>query len=161
MGNRLPSSGDFIAGAVFFAVALAALVEAFRMPLYGEGVRGIVGSPSLTPAILSLGMLLVSIALMVRSRGATIRLSSVSPAPGGGRVLTMFLLAGGYAAALPFVGYTIATFVALATFQVAFSQRRSWRYFAVVVFISALLAVMLKILFSRFFFIPLPGEILS
>lgn len=151
-----------MAGLVIFIVALAILVESIRMPVFEKGLRGVLGAPGLTPALLAGGLVLMSLILMIRSRHFAVNLALVAPPrPETWRVIAMFGLASVYAYFMPIIGFTIATFATLCVFQIVFARRLSVRYVLLVaVLLSAGIAVALKLLFSRFFFVPLPGELL-
>ncbi|GAB5377160.1 MAG: hypothetical protein AcusKO_36220 [Acuticoccus sp.] len=51
-------NGDFLVGAIIFAVALYTLNSSVHMPFYGDS--GVWGSPGLTPGLISVVLLLLS-----------------------------------------------------------------------------------------------------
>lgn len=157
-----PQTGkDFAAGLVIFTVASAALVESIRMPVFDEGLRGQLGAPGLTPALLAAGLVLMSLLLMARSRHFAFGFALALPTSGTWRIIVMFGLAALYAYVMPIIGFTLATFATLCIFQIAFARRVGFRYILLVaVLLSAVVAVALKLVFSEFFFVPLPGELL-
>jgi hypothetical protein len=146
---------DFAAGLVIFAIATYALIESIRMPYYGDS--GMLGSPGLTPGLISAVLLLLSAMLMYRSRSLSLSGLAFSINVEGWRGLLTFGLIIVYVAVLPWVGYAPATFVMLVVFQVIFAQQRDWRYLIIwVMGLSAALTVALYYLFAEIFLIPLP-----
>jgi hypothetical protein len=153
---RLRKAGrDFLAGLVIFVISLYALITSIRMPFFGDA--GALSSPGLTPGLISLLMLILSVALMLRSR--PFRLPFVLTPPGieARRVLTVFGIVVVYVAAMPRIGYVAATFVMLFAFQIIFAARRDLRFLLVWgVGLSAGLTAALYWLFGHIFMIPLP-----
>lgn len=148
-------AGDFLAGLVLFLVALYALVESIRMPFFGDS--GVWGSPGLTPGIVSAVLMLLSGLLMFRSRRLSLAAFGFRFEVERARGLAVFGLIIAYVAAIPWIGYAVATFVMVFVFQVAFAAKRTLRFVLVWgVGLSAVLTVALYYLFAEFFFIPLP-----
>lgn len=155
------AAGDFFTGLVIFVISFAALIQTFRMPVYGEGLRAFLGAPGLTPGILSFGLIMMSGALMYRNRSFVGGRLSKEVVVGQWRVWLLFGISAAYVLIMPVIGFTISSFVALFSFQMIYGKKRSLRYTLwVAVLSSAVVAAALKLLFSRFFFVPLPGELL-
>ena len=155
--NRRASGSDFAAGLVLGLIALYTLIDSIRMPYYESGERGPLSSPGLTPGLLSLGLLLLSLVLMFRARGFAWRLAVTRPTPEAWRVLAVLAILVVYVALLKPLGYVIATFVMLAVFQFIFARRRTLAY--VLIFclgLSAVVTAALYYAFAVFFLIPLP-----
>jgi Tripartite tricarboxylate transporter TctB family len=149
------AGSDFLAGLVIFVISLYALIASIRMPFFGDA--GALSSPGLTPGLVSLLMLALSAALMLRSR--PFRLPFVLALPGieARRVLTVFGIVAVYVAAMPRIGYVPATFVMLLAFQTIFAARRDLRFLLLWgVGLSAGLTAALYWLFGHTFMIPLP-----
>lgn len=153
--SRVNPAADFIAGVVLFLVALYALVESVRMPFYGDS--GVLGSPGLTPGIISAVLMLLSALLILRSRRfrlSSLRLGMTVERWRGLAVLGVILA---YAAGVPTIGYVPATFLMLVVFQIAFAPKHSVAYFIVWgLGLSAALTAALWYLFGEIFFVPLP-----
>jgi len=153
--DKEKNARDFAAGLTIFAIATYALIESIRMPYYGDS--GILGSPGLTPGLISAVLLLLSAMLMYRSRSLSLSGLAFSINVEGWRGLLTFGLIIVYVAVLPWVGYAPATFVMLFVFQVIFAQQRDWRYLIIwAMGLSAALTVALYYLFAEIFLIPLP-----
>jgi hypothetical protein len=153
--DKQKNARDFAAGLVIFAIATYALIESIRMPYYGDS--GMLGSPGLTPGLISAVLLLLSAMLMYRSRSLSLSGLAFSINAEGWRGLLTFGLIIVYVAVLPWVGYAPATFVMLVVFQVIFAQQRDWRYLIIwAMGLSAALTVALYYLFAEIFLIPLP-----
>lgn len=152
------ANSDFLAGAVLFAIAIYVLVTSINMPFFGDS--GVWGSPGLTPGLISAVLLVLSGMLMFRSRRITLSGFGISFSVERARGLAVFGLIVLYVAAIPLVGYPIATFAMLSIFQIAFAQERTLRSVIVWGFgLSAVLTVVLYYLFGEVFFIPLPKGI--
>lgn len=151
-------NGDFLVGAIIFAVALYTLNSSIHMPFYGDS--GVWGSPGLTPGLISVVLLLLSGLLMFRSRRLTVAGFGMSFSVERARGLLVFGLIVGYVAAIPLIGYPIATFLILFIFQTVFATRHDLKFIVIWGFgLSAILTVILYYLFAEFFFIPLPKGI--
>jgi putative tricarboxylic transport membrane protein len=156
-GTRRPSQADFVAGLVIGLVALAALIESIRMPFYEEGRRGLLSAPGLTPGLLSLGLIVMSLLLMFRARGFKPTLPRMHLSEEGARVLGVIAILVAYVAAIKPLGYVASTFIMMALFQGVFMARRTvstlllWS-----VGLSALVTGILYYAFANVFLIPLP-----
>jgi Tripartite tricarboxylate transporter TctB family len=153
------SQGDFAVGVVILLVSLGALIASIRMPFYAKGLRGLFGSPGLTPGILAFGLVLMSAALVYQSRAAAKPTISMTAIARQWRVALFFVIGALYAYLMPIIGFTIVTFGALFSFQVIYGQRRRPKYLLIALVFSALLAVGIKFVFKHFFLVPLPGEL--
>lgn len=149
------SASDFFAGAVIFLISAYALYESVNMPYLGDS--GVWGSPGLTPGLISCVLLVMSAALMFRSRGFSLQGISLTRYTEIGRGGITFVLIVLYIAVLPWVSYAAATFVMLFVFQILFTPRRNWRFVIVwALGLSAVLTAALYYLFAEIFLIPLP-----
>ena len=125
------------------------------MPLYGDA--GALSSPGLTPGLVSLFLLVLSAALMLRSRRFRAAFGGISIDVETKRVLTVFLIIFIYVAAMPWVGYVPATFLMLLAFQVIFARQHTLAFIVIWgVGLSAFLTAALYYLFGEIFLIPLP-----
>ena len=149
------SAGDFFAGVVVFLIGAYAVFEAVRMPYFGDS--GLWGAPGLTPGLL--GVLLVGLSLLLIVRARRFRFSSIKfsfDQPMQRAALTFGIIVA-YVVALPLIGYVAATFVMMLVFQTVFSHRRDWRFILVwAVGLSVVLTAVLYWLFAKVFQIPLP-----
>ncbi len=125
--SREKAAPDFFAGVFLALLSLYVLVSSIRMPHYSGS--GWLGSPGLTPGLIALALLLLSLALMV----ACPRTSGSASA--GSRRASKSLRAGAcfamifvYIAITPWIGYVPATFLLLFAFQTAFARKLSVRY---------------------------------
>jgi len=148
-------ASDFFAGAVIFLISAYALYESVNMPYLGDS--GIWGSPGLTPGLISSVLLVLSAALMFRSRGFLLQgisLRHYTEIRRGGITFVLIVI---YIAMLPRIGYAAATFIMLFVFQILFTPRRNWRFVIVwALGLSAILTMALYYLFAEIFLIPLP-----
>lgn len=148
-------ANDFLAGLVIFLVSLGTLISSVRMPFYGDS--GALGSPGLTPGLVSLMLLVLSAGLMLRSRRYALRFGRFEMAVDSWRVLTTFAIVFVYVAVMPWIHYVPATFIMLLAFQVIFARKRNFAYLVVWgVGLSAALTACLWYLFAEIFFVPLP-----
>ena len=152
------SAGDFFAGLVIFLIALYTLIESVRMPFYREGIEGFLSSPGFTPGLVSIGLLGLSGALMLRSRTFKLDLAGARLEVETIRVLTVFGIIFVYVLTMPWIGYVAATFLMMLGFQLIFAKRRREPFFIAVwgIGLSAVLTGILYALFGKFFLIPLP-----
>jgi hypothetical protein len=146
---------DFLVGLIIFAISLYTLIESVRMPFYGDA--GALSSPGLTPGLVSLFLLVLSAALMLRSRHFRTTLGGFSIDVETKRVLTVFLIIFVYIAAMPWIGYVPATFLMLLAFQTIFAKQRTLAFLLIWgIGLSAVLTAALYYLFGQIFLIPLP-----
>ena len=153
--SREKAAPDFFAGVVLALISLYVLVTSVRMPHYSGS--GWLGSPGLTPGLLSALLLLLSVALMVRARRFRLSFGGFSPRIESLRAAGCFVMIFVYIAITPWVGYVPATFLLLFAFQTAFARKLSVRY--VIIWslgLSALLTTALWYVFGQIFFVPLP-----
>jgi hypothetical protein len=149
------AGADFFAGLVIFLISLYVLIEAYRMPFYGDS--GALGSPGLTPGLIALLMLALSAALMWRSRVFANPFVLKAPDQAARRVLMVFGLVVAYVALMPVIGYAPATFLLLFAFQTIFVRRRDVRFLLIWgIGLSAVLTAILWYVFAEIFLIPLP-----
>jgi Tripartite tricarboxylate transporter TctB family len=149
------AGGDFVAGLVIFAISLYTLIVSIRMPYYGDA--GALSSPGLTPGLISLFMLALSGALMLRSRRFRLPFVLSAPSIEARRVATVFGLVFGYVLLMPWIGYVAATFLLLFAFQALFTARRDLKFLLIWAFgLSAVLTAALFYVFGEIFMIPLP-----
>ncbi|MCP5149759.1 MAG: tripartite tricarboxylate transporter TctB family protein [Ectothiorhodospiraceae bacterium] len=156
--QRRHSSKDLVSGAVLGLIATYTLVESIRMPYYEKGIRGILSSPGLTPGLLSIGLIIMSIMLMVRARGARPRFHIPRPDGEAWRVIGVVAVLCLYVAAIKPLGYVTATFIMLAVFQIGFMgrERTVGRVLGYGIVLSALTTALLWYVFGQIFLIPLP-----
>jgi hypothetical protein len=149
------AGADFVAGLVIFVVSLYALIASIRMPYYGDA--GALSSPGLTPGLISLFMLVLSAALMLRSRRFRLPFTLAAPSIEARRVLTVFGLVFLYVLLMPWIGYAIATFLMLFAFQTIFVARRDLKFLLIWGGgLSLFLTAALYYVFGQIFLIPLP-----
>jgi hypothetical protein len=146
---------DFFAGAFLALLSLYVLVSSYRMPHFSGS--GWLGSPGLTPGLVALVLLLLSIALMIRARDFRLRMGPWSPRIESIRAAGCFAMMFVYIAVTPWIGYVPATFALLFAFQTAFARKLSVRYVLIwSIGLSALLTALLWYVFGQIFFVPLP-----
>jgi len=149
------AGADFVAGLVIFVVSLYALIASIRMPYYGDA--GALSSPGLTPGLIALFMLVLSAALMLRSRCFRLPFTLRAPSLEARRVLTVFGLVFLYVLMMPWIGYALATFLMLFAFQTIFTARRDLRFLLIWGGgLSLVLTAALYYVFGQIFLIPLP-----
>ena len=149
------AGADFLAGLVIFVVSVYVLVESYSMPFYGDS--GALGSPGLTPGLISLVMLVLSGVLMWRSRVFRLPVTLAAPREPARRVLMVLGLVIAYVILMPLIGYAPATFLLLAAFQIIFARRHDLRSVLLWgVGLSAVLTAILWYVFAEIFLIPLP-----
>lgn len=155
--RRRASGRDFAAGLAIFLIALYALIEAVRMPYYEQGERGLLSSPGLTPGLLALGLIALSLVLMFRARGFKFAITLAKPGVETWRVLTVFAILILYVGLMKPLGYIVTTFVMLAGFQLIFARRRDLRYILIFcIGLSAAVTGALYYVFGKLFLIPMP-----
>ena len=153
--TREKAAPDFFAGVVLALISLYVLVTSVRMPHYSGS--GWLGSPGLTPGLIALALLVLSIALMVRARDFRLSFAGFSPRIESLRAAACFVMIFVYIAITPWIGYVPATFLLLFAFQTAFARKLSVRYVLVwSLGLSALLTLILWYVFGQIFFVPLP-----
>jgi len=153
--SREKAAPDFFAGVFLALLSLYVLVSSIRMPHYSGS--GWLGSPGLTPGLLALALLLLSLALMVRARHFRLSFGGFSPRIESLRAAACFAMIFVYIAVTPWIGYVPATFLLLFAFQTAFARKLSVRYVLVwSLGLSALLTLILWYVFGQIFFVPLP-----
>jgi hypothetical protein len=146
---------DFITGVVLFLLSLYVLVTSYRMPHFAGS--GWLGSPGLTPGLIALVLLLLSLALMFRARDFRLRLGPLQPRIEGLRAGACFAMIFVYILVTPLIGYVPATFALLFVFQTAYARKLSVRYVLIwSIGLSALLTFILWYVFGEIFFVPLP-----
>lgn len=146
---------DFLAGAVLALLSLYVLVSSYRMPHFSGS--GWLGSPGLTPGLVALVLLVLSVALMIRARDFRLPIGPWSPRIEGIRAAACFAMMFVYIAVTPWIGYVPATFALLFAFQTAFARKLSVRYVLIwSIGLSALLTALLWYVFGQIFFVPLP-----
>jgi hypothetical protein len=153
--TREKAAPDFFAGVVLALISLYVLVTSVRMPHYSGS--GWLGSPGLTPGLIALALLVLSIALMVRARDFRLSFAGFSPRIESLRAAACFVMIFVYIAITPWIGYVPATFLLLFAFQTAFARKLSVRYVLLwSIGLSALLTLILWYVFGQIFFVPLP-----
>lgn len=153
--TREKAAPDFLAGVVLALISLYVLVTSVRMPHYSGS--GWLGSPGLTPGLIALALLVLSIALMVRARDFRLSFAGFSPRIESLRAAACFAMIFVYIAITPWIGYVPATFLLLFAFQTAFARKLSIRYVLLwSIGLSALLTLILWYVFGQIFFVPLP-----
>ena len=153
--SREKAAPDFFAGVFLALLSLYVLVTSVRMPHYSGS--GWLGSPGLTPGLIALALLVLSIALMVRARDFRLSFAGFSPRIESLRAAACFVMIFVYIAITPWIGYVPATFLLLFAFQTAFARKLSVRYVIVwSIGLSALLTLILWYVFGQIFFVPLP-----
>jgi hypothetical protein len=149
------AGADFVAGLVIFVISLYALIASIRMPYYGDA--GALSSPGLTPGLIAVFMLVLSAALMLRSRRFRLPITFAAPGIEARRVLTVFGLVFLYVALMPWIGYPVATFLLLFAFQTIFVARRDLKFLLIWAGgLSLALTAALYYVFGQIFLIPLP-----
>jgi hypothetical protein len=154
-GALRKAGADFVAGLVIFVVSLYVLIASIRMPYYGDA--GALSSPGLTPGLIALFMLVLSAALMLRSRRFRLPFTLSAPSIEARRVLTVFGLVFVYVALMPWIGYPVATFLMLFAFQIIFTAKRDLKFLLIWAGgLSLALTAALYYVFGQIFLIPLP-----
>jgi hypothetical protein len=149
------AGADFVVGLVIFVISLYALIASIRMPYFGDA--GALSSPGLTPGLIALFMLVLSTALMLRSRRFRLPFTLTAPNIETRRVLTVFGLVFLYVLLMPWLGYAVATFLMLFAFQTIFTARRDLRFLLIWAGgLSLALTAALYYVFGHIFLIPLP-----
>lgn len=156
-GAKTSPQMDFVSGLILFLVSAYALYESVYMPHFAEGFEGYLSSPGLTPGLLSVGLLIMSTVLMWRGRRFTLGFNIARPNMESWRMMLALFIVIGYVILLKAVGYVIATFLMMATFQTVFSRRRSPKYILIwCIGLSAVLTAVLYYIFAEIFLIPMP-----
>ncbi|MCW2306306.1 tripartite tricarboxylate transporter TctB family protein [Rhodobium gokarnense] len=158
-GQSMARKGrDKLAGIILLVISGAALINSLAMERIGEGIDRVLGAPGLTPGFLSAVLVLLSIALIVRSWSAPLprlprRLGETQK-----RMITAFAIIFLYIGSLYWVPYFVSTFVMLAVFQIVFASRpRTLRHvLGWGLVYSAAVAGALYYVFGEVFYIPLP-----
>lgn len=146
---------DFLAGAFLALLSIYVLISSYRMPHFSGS--GWLGSPGLTPGLVALVLLLLSVALMVRARDFRLKLGPFSPKVESIRAASCFAMIFVYIAITPWIGYVPATFLLLFAFQTAFARKLSLLYVLVwSIGLSAVLTATLWYVFGQIFYVPLP-----
>lgn len=146
---------DFFTGLLLALLSLYVLVSAYHMPHFAGS--GWLGSPGLTPGLIALVLLILSLALMGRSRHFRLSFGSWQPRVETLRTASCFVLIFAYVAVTPWIGYVPATFALLFAFQTAFARELSVRYVLIwSTGLSALITLILWYVFGQIFFVPLP-----
>ena len=151
-------NADFVSGLVVFCVALYAFIDSYAMPSFGTPDEAAYNTPGLTPMLVSGILVILSVALMFRSRGVSF--ADMHFGGFGGetrRVLMTFGIILVFVIVMPFIGYAPATFLLLFAFQTVFARKRSLFFVLVWGFgLSAVLTGTLYYVFANVFMIPLP-----
>ena len=148
---------DFLSGLFVFAVALYALIESYNMPSFGEPDEMNYNTPGLTPMVVSGVLVVLSAALMIRSRKLPFRFEFGGLQIETIRVWITLAIITVFIIMMPFIGYAPATFLMLVAFQLAFARKRDWRFILIwVLGLSAVLTGVLYYVFHDIFMIPLP-----
>ena len=151
------SQSDFLAGIVIGSIAVAVLIESVRMPFYEEGKRGLLSSPGLTPGLLAIGLIIMSLLLIYRSRGFKPNIRRFAFRLESARVIAVIAILVSYVAAIKPLGYVLATFLMLAIFQLIFMRRRTLKtVLAWPLGLSAVVTGALYYVFAKVFLIPIP-----
>lgn len=158
--------GDLWFSLVLTALALAVLVESWRMPrLEDLGVHPM-SAPGLTPGLIGLVLLVLGLLLLLRSlreRRAAAARGEAGPAPAvrgeGARALLAVLLCLVYALGLlgrlPFAWATgLFVFAFVAAF--GFERARPWRTLGGAAAMAVFTAVAVSLLFEQLFLVRLP-----
>lgn len=146
---------DFLTGVFLALLSLYVLVSSYRMPHFSGS--GWLGSPDLTPGLVALILLILSVALMVRARDFRLKLGPWSPRIETMRAASCFAMIFVYILVTPWIGYVPATFLLLFAFQTAFARKLSVTYVLVwSIGLSAVLTATLWYVFGEIFFVPLP-----
>lgn len=153
--NPEKAAPDFLAGAGLALLSLYVLVSSYRMPHFSGS--GWLGSPGLTPGLIALVLLILSIALMVRARDFRLKVGPFSPRVETIRAASCFAMIFVYILVTPWIGYVPATFLLLFAFQTAFARKLSLTYVLVwSIGLSAVLTATLWYVFGEIFYVPLP-----
>lgn len=161
--------GDLWFSLLLTALALAVVIESWRMPrLENLGVHPM-SAPGLTPGVIGLVLLLLGLLLLVRSlreRRAAAARAAASAAPAapaasgdGARALLATVLCLVYALGLlgrlPFFWAT-GLFVFAFVVAFAFERARPWRTLGGAAAMALFSAVSVTLLFERLFLVQLP-----
>ncbi len=153
---RSPAA-DFVAGVLIFLVSLYTLVDSYNMPSFGDPSEKAYNTPGLTPMVVSAVLLVLSAALMIRSRNFSLSLGFARPQIETIRVLITFTVIFVFVAVMPWIGYVPATFLMLFAFQMIFARKRTVFFVLVwAIGLSAALTGVLYYVFLHVFMIPMP-----
>ena len=115
--------------------------------------EALIGAPTLIPRGVSACLLLAGGLLLVRAlRGKANELEAPLVGANRRRVVLIGLLTGAYAAVVAYVGFLISTFIYLFLFGLVVGERRLPR----LLLFAVLVPVVIYLVFSTFFNVPLP-----
>jgi len=162
--NSTVNKSDFVTALVIFLVSLGALIQSFNMPTYGKGLKAILSHPGLTPAVVSIGLLIMSTVLLVQNYSSIKSIKGLlvkkehhkTPSIEKLRVLIVFAVIVVYAILLPLLRYAKASFITLFVFQFIFIKRYNLKSILTILSVSLAVTYILNWLFTNFFTIPLP-----
>nr|WP_306268673.1 tripartite tricarboxylate transporter TctB family protein [Pararhizobium sp. IMCC3301] len=151
-------SRDKVAGVVVLVASTATLIASYLMPLVGEGLDKFLAAPGLTPALLSIFLILLSLVLIARNWSAPLTLGVGAIGETQKRMMIAFAIIVFYIASLYVLPYLVSTFFMMFAFQFVFASReRSVMYVILWCGVySAAISGALYYVFGEVFYIPLP-----
>lgn len=159
---------DLITSIVLIVIAIAVVVESWRMPTYTNRGSEIWSAPGIVPGLLGLGLLLAAGILFFNSLSAARAPRDTTPVPeemqgATARVLTVIALCLGYAGGLVGrVPFWLATFVFVFATICIFDlwepeSRPGWKRVVIVAaVIAAIASGAISYVFANLFFVRLP-----
>lgn len=151
------TTADFFAGLAVLCVALYAFIEAYNMPSFGDPDEAAYNTPGMTPMVVSGALVIMAVALIIRSRHVSFSWTFNAIGSETIRVLITFGIILGFIIIMPLVGYAPATFLLLFSFQMVFARKRTIKFILIWgVGLSGLLTAILFHVFGNIFMIPLP-----
>lgn len=147
---------DGIAGLIGLAVSLGLLPVALALPKLPIVPVG----PGFYAVIVLVFLALASAILVVQDLRARPSDALQAPPPSAGPdyrlVLAAFIVVGAYVGVLPLLGFRIATFLFVATFQGLLDPPRSLRHWAILVLIAVATTALSYELFEQYLSVLLP-----
>jgi len=139
---------DILVSLILVPICTYVFYESARWPK-----EALIGAPTLIPRGVSTCLLLAGGLLLVQAlRGKSNELEAPLVGANRRRVLLIGLLTGVYAAVVAYAGFLISTFIYLLLFGLVVGERRLPR----LLLFAVLVPVVIYLVFSTFFNVPLP-----
>jgi hypothetical protein len=154
----VPLGRDGIAGLIGLTVSLALLPQALGLPKLPIVPVG----PGFYPAIVLVFMAVTSAGLVLqdvlahRRAGASADLAAAAPHRAYGLVAAAFVVVAAYIAALPFIGFRLATVLFVAAFQLVLDRPTSARGWALLIAIAVGTSAITYAVFEHYLLVLLP-----
>ena len=148
MGRVSMKKADIWVALILIPICLYVFYESAKWPK-----EALIGAPTLIPRGVSACLLLAGGLLFVRAwRGKANELEAPLVGANRRRVVRIGLLTGAYAATVAYVGFLISTFIYLLLFGQVVGERRLPR----LLLFAILVPIVIYLVFSTFFNVPLP-----